>query len=99
MEITEEQRDIMDAQIREEIKQKVGKKSSGNFLPVSAMINARMSLGLGLDLENACPYIRDCEFKTPQLSISPNYRGCSLYKVRLVGDILSNELKLEGKVK
>ena len=96
--ITEEQRDIIDNQIRERIAIEVGKENEGKFLPISAMIDARMSLGLGLDLENACPYMRKCDFKSPQLCIHQPYRNCSWYKVRLASDVLDEKVNLEGVV-
>lgn len=93
--ITEEQREMIDAQVRKRVKEEIGAGDHGKPLLVLGMVDARIGLGLGLDLENACPYIRDCKLKT-YLCIHPDYRDFSCYRLRLASDLLDGKVNLEG---
>ncbi|MEK6927470.1 MAG: hypothetical protein AABX11_03480 [Nanoarchaeota archaeon] len=95
IEVTDEQRNAVDKLIRDIFYQKFLAGPVPENLPFSAIIGARMDLGWGLNLENACPYARDCNHKEPNLCLPhPNYRGCSFYKIRLAGEVAAGSLDL-----
>lgn len=63
---------------------------------ICAVIHARMESGAGLNLENACPYIRTrsdseaCECMPPSSCIGrENYRKCPVYEGRIAQEVLS----------
>jgi|SRR3989344_3315151 len=89
--IAYEQREAIDNQIRERILHEQ-LKTSMTELPVTAMIHARVILGFGVYLENACPYMRECNSRSLDLCINNSYRECPFYRINLAGDIL------EGKI-
>jgi hypothetical protein len=89
--ITDEQRNAIDNQIRERILYSLPPANLED-LPITAMVHARVSLGLGINLENACPYMRACDNKSPNLCISNPYRECPHYKTRLAGDVLTGDI-------
>jgi hypothetical protein len=92
-EVTNERLDALDQRIRERIFAKLNINPQSD-LPTAAMIQARVSLGWGTNLENACPYVRDCNNKTQIKCIKPVYRECPFYKTHLADDILAGNIEL-----
>jgi len=90
MEITEEQKDAIDNEIRERI---LAEREAPENLPVSAMVFARASLGLGINLEKACPYMRACEYKAPSFCLDQPYRQCPYYQINLASEIMDGKLE------
>jgi hypothetical protein len=87
--ITDEQRDALDNQIRERILREQS-RTNPEELPITAMVYARVSLGI--NLENACPYMRACNNQAPDLC--DNYRECLFYKSSLAGDVVTGQIDL-----
>jgi hypothetical protein len=65
---------------------------------LSAVVYARQTSGMGLHLENACPYIRtrhdrkECEpMPTSGCIGKENYRGCPIYQVMITKEALEEE--------
>ena len=98
LEITTEQRNAIDVQIRERrLRENPFLGLSGlDNLPICAMLDTRQSLGLGSNLENACPYMRGCEEKTLELCLHRPYRDCFYYKINLASDFLDGKIDLQA---
>lgn len=92
VEIRENQRNQIDTQIRERILKEMDE--SPENLPVCAMVSVRMSLDLGIALENACPYMRDCDDKDYRLCVENSYRECPFYTARVASEIITGQLDL-----
>ncbi|MEK6892958.1 MAG: hypothetical protein AABX07_02035 [Nanoarchaeota archaeon] len=92
--ITDEQRDAIDAQVRERVLHEIYLNQRQKFLPVAAMVFCRASLGLGINLENACPYMRDCDNKAHVLCVDNSYRNCPYYTLHLTTDFLDGQIDL-----
>lgn len=63
----------------------------------SAVINARVSLGMGINLEKTCPYIRECDsqLQLPSRCVGPqNYRNMPCYQTALELDAHSGRFSL-----
>jgi len=93
--ITKEQRDAIDNQIRERYAEKLLQNPPKIGLPISAMIDARISLGLGMNLEYACPYFRDCDFPIKQCQKRP-YRECLSYALKIAEEVFRGSLDLKA---
>ena len=53
----------------------------------ASIINARMSAGMGLNLENTCPYYRACAQKKETSCVgSESYRQRPCYRLNLIGE-------------
>ncbi|MDP2946898.1 MAG: hypothetical protein Q8N88_02180 [Nanoarchaeota archaeon] len=75
--------------VREE---NISDKERNRKFPLITVAVARASLGMGLNLENICPYVRECDLqiKSKKLCIYPeNYRNTSCYKVKMTTDTLN----------
>ena len=95
MKITNEQRDFIDNQIRVASLAQLPERNALD-VPVALILDARRSAGLGIYLENACPYIRNCSHKGTELCIRPAYRECPFYKTSLALDVISGNINLNS---
>jgi len=97
--ITDEQKDAIDSQIRKRVSSecidKLSKRQKSGFMPLHAIIYERQILDLSIDLEITCPYMRKCENKSPALCIENPYRKCSHYATYLRNDIFDNKIDLK----
>lgn len=92
--ITPNKRNEIDSQIREMVLAKFSRPIEDEDYP-TRFLSVRRSLGLGDNLEKACPYFRVCDKKSQDLCIQHPYRECIHYRSNLSGDIISGDIQLD----
>jgi len=92
-ELSEKERLRLLDEVEENIRINNTPKLDKNNLPLSAIIKTIRDLGTGLNLENACPYLRDCKkIYSPDICIGKNnYRNSSCYSLRLTSEIYNGK--------
>lgn len=91
MTVTLEQWDAIDEGIRQRVTKEQAPRSDPDFFPSSVLI-MRTALGLGADLEFACPYFRDCDQHQMPRCHKDHYRQCSFYGLKIGLDVMAGRI-------